>query len=144
MDRRYCSLDGPVARNLIAAAAPRAVRLARAGLLSQPQHLAHSVEAGRAAWQPARRPQRATRKHGAIEGPMLQLDDFLVGGKQDAVIADHAARPQTGETDAAPFPRRANAVPRIHRPVPGSQPRPAAAASPSCKAVPDGASSLLR
>ena len=112
---------------------------------SQPQHVFHPVEAGRAPRDPGRRANGAQGEEPAVAGRVGQGEDLVLGGEDHGVLADDAAAAQDAEKPiapsrrAAPTPWRAGAVTS-----PRTSPRPFAAAPASSRAVPDGASSLRR
>ena len=76
---------------------------------------------------------------------MREFDAFAFAGEDDAMIADDVAATQDGKTDVAAPARAGDAVARRAWPTWSRlAPRPAAAARPSARAVPDGASTLWR
>ena len=75
---------------------------------------------------------------------MAELEPFAVGGENHRVVADHIAAAQAGEADRRRFARAPVMPSRPRRGLVEVTARPAAAASPSARAVPDGASTLWR
>jgi len=74
---------------------------------------------------------------------MVRKRDALAGAGQDhAVVADHRAAAQRGKADRSRLAHAGMAVAHPHIVAGREMPRPAAAASPSSNAVPDGASTL--
>ena len=75
---------------------------------------------------------------------MAQFDDFIIGGKYNAMFANHAAAAQYRKTDIACLACTGYTVAPARGDIGQFTPRPSAAAAPSSNAVPDGASTLCR
>ena len=113
--------------------------------LIQTQHVGHVVAAGGLVRQPERRLDRAAGEDLAALGAVAELDPLALGGEDRLMVAGDRAAAQRGEADMAGRARRRSCR-RGRGRWPGSRstPRPSAAAAPSSRAVPEGASTLWR
>ena len=109
------------------------------------QHVGHCVETGRAAFCPKRRFDGAAGENSSICGAMGEFDTLAFAGKDHRVLPDNPASAQRCKPDIARTARDRYARRERERMISArSISRPAAAASPSIKAVPDGASTFIR
>src|SRR5205814_958915 len=79
------------------------------------ENVGHGIEAGLMTARPERRPERAARKNNAVLRPVHELQPLGGAGEDHAVVADHAAAAQRGETDTAGTAVAGIAGPPQHR-----------------------------
>ena len=111
---------------------------------SNSQHVHHVIMPGLGGLPPQRSAQGAPCEQGPVGRDMAQHDPFAISGKDHVMLADYSP-PRIEENPMLPRVRAPVIPSRPEtRTVSSATPRPSAAARPSIKAVPDGASTFMR